>query len=71
SQVEAPFVIAHTGNYDNHGKYRFLYLTPAHNKTLVSSCCAAPHHVFCPEMGELGTNSADGMEFVEQVPRQH
>lgn len=33
SQVEPPFVIAHTGNYDNHGKYRFLYLTPAHNKT--------------------------------------
>ncbi len=32
-QVEPPFVIAHTGNYDNHGKYRFLYLTPAHNKT--------------------------------------
>ena len=33
SQVEPPFVIAHTGNYDNHGKYRFLYLTLAHNKT--------------------------------------
>lgn len=33
SQVEPLFVIAHTGNYDNHGKYRFLYLTPAHNKT--------------------------------------
>lgn len=33
SQVRASFVIAHTGNYDNHGKISFLYLTPAHNKT--------------------------------------
>lgn len=73
SQVEPPFVIAHTGNYDNHGKYRFLYLTPAHNKTFKEAHIGEGGAYFDIENHELSYGFIDlsDKEYNKEIIRCH